>query len=158
MRHMKILYLRPDSVYSISPQHITIFRISIFSSVNLGYGDWFIQYTPKSETMYCPHTAIASFCFDPLTACVLVQEWFTLLNVSRQKKKRNSPVPSALVLGWFSHILTEQWKAWLKNISPFHLRSEDCPYVIPQPESQQTALMRLDERRVRGINWLRFIK
>lgn len=106
---------------------------------------------PNQKQFIAPHRAIALFCLEPFKHLFPHPSMTSRLNVSRQKKKYNSPVASALVLSWFSHILTEQEKAWLKNYCPFPWRSEDCPYVIPQAASRPTALMGLDGR-VRGID------
>jgi hypothetical protein len=43
-------------------------------------------------------------------------------------------------------------KSLTEKYCTFHWRSDDCLYVISQLESQQTALMRLNERGVKGIN------
>lgn len=71
----------------------------------------------------------------------------------RQQREEKVQLTSGVSFG-FELVLTHSdgaVKSLTEKYYPFHLRSADCPYVIPQPESPQAALMGLDGR-VRGID------
>lgn len=115
--------------------------------------EWlFLIYTLKSENILLfPHLATHLFYWQLLNAYCPAWEQFTQPSVTRGE---NVKLTSGVSFG-FELILTHfdvAMKSLTEKYCTFRWRSDDCPSAPSRLESQQTALMRLNERGVKGIN------